>query len=80
MSLSDDLPADRSQLKADLVAYLDGELDAETSRELENLLATDPNARDEMQRMEQAWDLLDELPRAEVDEAKNGLEAYIFAT
>ena len=56
-------------LQEKLVAYLDGELDADTAQELENLLATDPAARDEMQQLEQAWEMLDNLPRAEVDEA-----------
>lgn len=49
-----------------LSAYLDGELDAAASREVESLLARDDVARRELQRLERAWELLDELPRAEV--------------
>lgn len=51
-----------------LVAYLDGELDGETSRELEQRLAEDGEFRRELQQLQRAWDLLDELPRAEVSE------------
>ena len=53
----------------DLVAYLDGELDAETSRQIEAQLATDAVARRAVQRFEQAWDALDTLPRSDLDEA-----------
>lgn len=52
----------------DIVAYLDGELDAETSRQIEARLATDAVARRTLQRLEQAWDALDTLPRADLDE------------
>jgi anti-sigma factor RsiW len=51
-----------------LVAYLDGELDAETSQQVERRLAEDPGYRHELKQMQRAWDLLDELPRAEVSE------------
>jgi anti-sigma factor RsiW len=50
----------------ELVAYLDGELDAESSRRVERLLAVQPAVRDELQRLERSWDLLDQLPRAQV--------------
>lgn len=55
--------ADDPQLTADLVAYLDGELDAEASRRIEQLLASSPEVRERLVRLEQTWDLLDELPR-----------------
>jgi len=51
---------------AQLVAYLDGELDSEGSRQVEEQLAHDANLRDELQRLQRTWDLLDELPRADV--------------
>lgn len=51
-----------------LVAYLDGELDAETSQRVERRLAEDPEYRRELKQMQRTWDLLDELPRAEVSE------------
>ncbi len=50
-----------------LVAYLDGELDADSSRRIEQQLAEDATFRLELQRLQQSWDLLDQLPRAEVD-------------
>lgn len=54
---------DRQQL----VAYLDGELDAAATREVERRLAREPSVQRELQQLQQAWDLLDRLPRAEVD-------------
>ncbi len=58
---TNDPDADQQQL----VAYLDGELTADESRRLEQRLSQDPEFRRTLQRLEQAWDLLDELPRAE---------------
>ena len=69
MSSPQEFDSPPGPLQEKLVAYLDGELDADTAQELENLLATDPAARDEMQQLDQAWEMLDNLPRAEVDEA-----------
>lgn len=53
----------------ELSAYLDGELDTENVRRVEDRLARDVDYRSELQRMERAWGLLDRLPRATVDEA-----------
>ena len=55
-------------LREELVAYLDGELSTEQSRSLEERLSHDDAARGELQRMEKVWDLLDGLPRANVDD------------
>lgn len=52
----------------ELVAYLDGELDAEGGRRVEALLATDPKLRRRLQSLERTWDLLDELDTAAVGE------------
>ncbi len=52
-----------------LVAYLDGELDAETSKQVERRLAENVEYRRELQQLQRAWDMLDELPRAEVSES-----------
>lgn len=52
----------------DLVAYLDGELAPERRAEIEHLMATDETVRMEVQRLQNTWDLLDELPSAQVDE------------
>ncbi|MBA61531.1 MAG: hypothetical protein CMJ76_04120 [Planctomycetaceae bacterium] len=51
-----------------LVAYLDGELDEETCRLVEHRLSDDPEYRLRLQQLQQAWDLLDELPHANRDE------------
>jgi len=51
-----------------LVAYLDGELDQEASRAFERRLSEDPELRKQLQQHQQTWDLLDDVPRAEVNE------------
>jgi len=53
----------------ELVAYLDGELDAEAGREVERRLAEDADYRRRMQQLDAAWELLDRLPRATADES-----------
>lgn len=55
-------------LDEELVAYLDGELDAENARRIEALLASDPQTRRRLQSLERTWDLLDELDTAPVGE------------
>ncbi len=50
-----------SPLEEQLVAYLDGELDEASARRVEELLATDPEARQTLHQLERAWQLLDEL-------------------
>jgi anti-sigma factor RsiW len=52
----------------DLVAYLDGELDTEANRQVERRLAQDPAFRQQLRTLQQSWDLLDHLPRADVDQ------------
>jgi len=51
--------------RANLVAYLDGELDEAKARALEARLSTDPRARAEADSLRRTWDLLDYLPRTE---------------
>jgi anti-sigma factor RsiW len=51
--------------RANLVAYLDGELDERTARALEARLANDPHARAEAEGLRRTWEMLDYLPRAE---------------
>ena len=60
---------DRQRLEEEFVAYLDGELDADASRRVEERLATDASVRQELHRLERSWQLLERLPRAEVDES-----------
>ena len=56
------------QLHDELTAYLDGELDAESVRRVEERLARDTAYQAELQQLERAWDLLDRLPRSSVSE------------
>jgi anti-sigma factor RsiW len=51
------------QERADLVAYLDGELDGEAARALEAKLSLNPAARAEADALRRTWELLDFLPR-----------------
>ena len=58
----------RAPLDEELVAYLDGELDAESGRRIEALLASDAAVRRRLQSLERTWDLLDELDAAPLGE------------
>ena len=51
-----------------LVAYLDGELAAEDRRQVEQRLTDDEQYRERLKQLDAAWELLDELPQAEVDD------------
>jgi anti-sigma factor RsiW len=51
--------------REDLIAYLDGELDAGAAEGVEARLTRDPALRAEADTLKRAWDLLDYLPRAE---------------
>jgi hypothetical protein len=64
-----ELHPNRTHPSEELVAYLDGELGAAESRRVERLLADDARVRVELQRLDRTWELLDGLPRAQVDPA-----------
>jgi anti-sigma factor RsiW len=51
--------------RAELVAYLDGELDETASQALEARLNRDSQMRAEVEAFKKTWDLLDYLPRPE---------------
>lgn len=53
----------------ELVAYLDGELDAAESERIERRLSEDPEYRLQLTKLQRAWDMLDHLPRARVGDA-----------
>jgi anti-sigma factor RsiW len=53
------------QEKADLVAFLDGELKGEAARALEVKISLDPAARAEAESLKRTWGLLDYLPKPE---------------
>jgi hypothetical protein len=57
-----------SSIEEQLVAYLDGELDGESCRRIEELLAVDPEVRRKLHWLEQTWEVLDELDTAPVGE------------
>jgi anti-sigma factor RsiW len=57
-----------SSLEEQLVAYLDGELDATASERIEALLSTDAGVRQTLQQLNRSWDLLDELDRPDLDQ------------
>ncbi|MGE3804327.1 MAG: anti-sigma factor [Gemmataceae bacterium] len=49
--------------REELVAYLDGELDEKTARDVEARLSLDPAARREVESLKKTWEFLDYLPR-----------------
>jgi len=57
MAMSDDE-------KAELVAYLDGELDEASTHAVEAKIARDPAVRAELDTLKQTWGMLDYLPKA----------------
>src|SRR4051812_15898914 len=58
-------PSDREEL----VAYLDGELEPEECRAIEERLANDDEYRQQLRDLDQAWEALDELPSTKTDES-----------
>ena len=62
--------------KAELVAYLDGELDEAATQQVEAKIATDPELRAELDAMKQTWGMLDYPaqgePVAELHQPHNG--------
>jgi len=54
--------------RADLVAYLDGELDDAQSRAIATKLTHSTTARREVEALEKTWELLEYLPRAQAPE------------
>jgi hypothetical protein len=56
-------------LREELVAYLDGELAPEEARVVEERLSRDERYRREMQGFDRAWNALEQLPRAAVDDS-----------
>ena len=59
---------DDVKLREELVAYLDGELSADESRQIERRLAEEPDTRRAMQELDRTWNLLDELETPAVDD------------
>lgn len=57
-----------AELPEQLTAYLDGELDEASGRQVESMISTDPKVRAQMQDLDAVWGMLDDLPRSEADE------------
>jgi anti-sigma factor RsiW len=51
--------------RAELVAFLDGEVNEQTARSLEARINRDPAARAEAEALRRTWEMLDYLPRPE---------------
>jgi len=58
----------RSQPVQDIVAYLDGELDARAAAQVKQRCANDDAWRLEMGQLQQIWGYLDHLPRSQANE------------
>ena len=52
--------------RENLVAYLDGELEDPAAREIEQVLASSPVARHDVDMLSRTWDLVGELPHISV--------------
>lgn len=61
--------ADLDPIDEELVAYLDGEIDASGRVRIERRLADDADYRERLRRMQQTWEALDLLPRSHADDA-----------
>ncbi len=66
MSLSDSSQSET--LDEDLVAYLDGQLDSESARRVEQRLAGEDKVRRRLRELAQSWDMLDQLPHVTADD------------
>jgi hypothetical protein len=64
---ADQTEAEMPDVDEDLVAYLDGELDDEGIRRVEARLAADAAYRQELAKLQTAWDCLDVLPETSID-------------
>lgn len=64
---ADQTESEMPDVDEDLVAYLDGELDDEGIRRVESRLAADADYRQELAKLQSAWDCLDVLPETSID-------------
>jgi len=53
----------------ELVAYLDGELSRENASRVEDALSENAEYRLRLKQLQQAWDLMDDLPQSAMDES-----------
>jgi len=66
--MPDETASAEPTLEEQLVAYLDGELQPQQSRRIEELLASDAEAQQTLQRLDRTWEMLGELDRQETEE------------
>src|SRR5438105_4174376 len=59
------MTAPDDERQADLIAFLDGEMDEAGAREFEGRLRREPNLRAEADALKRTWELLDFLPQPE---------------
>ena len=80
-SMPHDPANDEAQLREELVAYLDGELDAEQSRRIEQRTAVEPDARRMLEELDRTWHMLDELdaPATSEDFTRTTMEMVALA-
>lgn len=67
-NLTTDALSEADRIQEELVAYLDGELDAAASDRVEARLGSDPLYRQKLKELQSAWDMLEQLPRAHVSD------------
>jgi anti-sigma factor RsiW len=60
--------AETTSIDEEIVAYLDGELDAENEARVVRRLSDDPAYRLRLNQLQQAWELLDKLRGTEADD------------
>jgi anti-sigma-K factor RskA len=65
MNELENTPAVAATIDEELVAYLDGELDASGAARIERRLADDAAYRARLAQLQRAWDMLDKLQRSE---------------
>jgi hypothetical protein len=63
-----DAPKPPDEQLEEIVAYLDGELSPDDAARVERRLAADEGFRQQLQSVDRAWNALDELPLATVDD------------
>lgn len=68
MSESQNTLATVATIDEELVAYLDGELDATGAARIERRLADDAAYRSRLAQLQRAWDMLDTLQRSEAND------------
>jgi hypothetical protein len=81
MSSEPDIIQDISSDETILVEYLDGELSLRDRKIVESRLATEPEFRETLTRLEESWKLLDLLERDEADKelVESTLETVVFS-